>query len=217
MKVSTDACIFGAYTAVPETGNILDIGTGTGLLALMIAQRSLCKIDAVEIDEQSFLQAASNILKSPWSNRIHLYHADIRKFASRNKYDLIICNPPFFEKHLKSPSAQKNKAKHADQLSLEELMTVVKKHLKNPDGKFSVLLPAKITSHLLDTASRYNLYPEKQLLIRDNPSRPVIRAITQFSLYEKLYYTIEKLETKDNSGQYSEDFLKLLRPFYLYL
>ncbi|MEP7128610.1 MAG: methyltransferase, partial [Chitinophagales bacterium] len=117
MKVATDACILGAATPAPADGAILDIGTGTGLLSLMIAQKCSGRIDAVELDEGSFHQATSNVQNSLWKDRINVIHSDVRTFHPNKKYDLIICNPPFFENHFKSPFLQKNKAKHAVQLS----------------------------------------------------------------------------------------------------
>jgi tRNA1Val (adenine37-N6)-methyltransferase len=211
MKVSTDSCILGAYTPVPQQGNILDIGTGTGLLALMIAQRCACEIDAVEQDEESFLQAAENINHSLWKHRIHPFHSDIRSFSSVKKYNLIICNPPFFERHLKSVSVQTNKAKHADGLSLNDLIEVVTKFLNKQSGKLSILLPVKQSELFNVLAAKNDLQEERYLLIRDKVSRPVIRVISIYSHHKKTGKIREQLTIKDQYGKYTDEFTALLK------
>lgn len=216
MKVATDACILGAVTPVPEQGAVLDIGTGTGLLSLMIAQRCDCSIEAVELDEKSFKQAEKNIAASPWSDRIKIHHDDIRSFHPTQKYDLVICNPPFYENHLRSTSAAKNTAKHAAQLSFEELVDTVKRNLKE-DGIFSVLLPANISERFTGLCEAVELHPFQQVLIRDNEVQQIIRSISFLS-----FKTHPKTETilltiKDPAGNYSPQFTELLNPYYLHL
>lgn len=216
MKVATDACILGAVTPVPEQGAVLDIGTGTGLLSLMIAQRCDCSIDAVELDEKSFKQAEKNVIESPWSHHIKVHHADIRSFHASQKYDLVICNPPFYENHLRSISAAKNTAKHAAQLSFEELVDAIKRNLK-PDGIFSVLLPANMNEKFTGLCETAQLNIAQQVLIRDNEAQDIIRIITFFSF--KIQQKAESilLTIKDAAGNYSPQFTQLLNPYYLHL
>jgi tRNA1Val (adenine37-N6)-methyltransferase len=146
MKVCTDACLFGAWVADSAwslksgAGSVLDIGAGTGLLSLMLAQKTGALIDAVELDEDAAEQAAENFETTPWKDRLQVIRADARTVHLGRKYDLIISNPPFFENDLKSVDTRRNLALHSEALSLEELLGVIKKHLAD-DGQFAVLLP----------------------------------------------------------------------------
>ncbi|MEP6616520.1 MAG: methyltransferase, partial [Ginsengibacter sp.] len=139
MKVCTDACVFGGWLANKMTiigrdsQNFLDIGTGTGLLSLMVAQKSSVEIDAIEIEENAFVQARENFRSSPWSKVLHAIHGDVTTYPFRKKYDLIICNPPFYESDLRSPDDKKNQARHDESLRLDELVNVVS-NLLNSDG-----------------------------------------------------------------------------------
>ncbi len=221
MKVTTDACILGASFPVNLKGNVLDIGTGTGLLALMIAQRNECKIDAVELDEESFNQAKENVSASKWSNIINVIHSNIREFESVKKYDFVICNPPFFEKHLKSSHHKKNKARHADELSIAELLTAVQRLLSD-GGIFSVLLPESSSPKLLDLAAEKKLFPFKKIIIRDSIASKAISTIHHFSFHNsiaainKKSYDEVTLLIKDEASNYTSDFIELLRDFYLH-
>ncbi len=216
MKVSTDACILGAMTPVPEVGYILDIGSGTGLLALMLAQRSECEIDSVEIDMPSYLQAKSNFEGSSWGNRLHIFQSDIKNFSSHKKYDLIICNPPFYNKHLRSPSERKNMARHAGELSLENLFVVVKNFL-GPHGIFSVLMPASQSKRLITLASQNNLHLQQEILIQTTATKPFIRSINVFSFSINDNYKSKSLTVQDVEGKYTDDYSQLMEPFYLHL
>src|SRR5450755_4316837 len=131
MKVCTDSCILGAWTALRLQGakRILDIGTGTGLLPLMLAQKTDAYIDTIESDPESFIQAEENIRQSPWPDRIRVIEGDARQYFFQTKFDFIITNPPFYESDLRSPEQKKNKAKHAESLTLEVLMSIVRKIL----------------------------------------------------------------------------------------
>ena len=136
MKVCTDACLFGAWVANKielneiNADNILDIGCGTGLLSLMLAQKTKAQIDAVEIDKNAFEQAKENINLTEWKEQINIHHGSIIDFKSNKKYDLIICNPPFYENQLKSVDSARNKAMHATTLSYKDLIFVLKNKIK---------------------------------------------------------------------------------------
>src|SRR5215831_18097201 len=121
MKVTTDACILGASIPVPVYGKILDVGAGTGLLSLMMAQRTQCDIDGVEVDEESYRQAHENFQNSPWSDRLKIVHDDFKKFNPDYKYDLVITNPPFYENSYRSANPALNAAKHNDRLPFKDL------------------------------------------------------------------------------------------------
>lgn len=216
MKVSTDACLLGAVTSTPAEGKILDIGTGTGILSLLLAQRCHCMIDAAELDEASFRQAASNVAHSKWNDRIHVVHTDIRLYHSLTKYALIICNPPFYENHFKSPSSQKNKAKHAEHLSYQELLEAVKRNL-SADGVFSVLLPANCAERFMKQAVTFELHPHKRFLISEDDKQPFKRHIILFSQHPSTTITETALFIRDAEGNYSSSFRHLMHPYYLYL
>ncbi len=216
MKVSTDACLFGAITPVSENDSVLDIGTGTGLLALMLAQKCNCEIDAVERDAPSYSQAVTNVLMSPWSSRIKLHHTDIRLFHPGKKFSLIICNPPFFENHRRSSIAQQNTAKHADQLSFRELIEAVSKNLKS-DGLFAVLLPANIIEKFVMLSAMSSLHVLYHVYISNRESLQPKRVITIFSPEIQETKESNSIYIKDAGGNYSRQFRELLQPFYLHL
>src|ERR1700684_2120654 len=131
MKVCTDSCIFGAWTVKHLNGakKILDAGAGTGLLSLMLAQKSESQIDSIELDPDSAVQALENIMASPWSKRIRLLEGNVLYYPLRSEYDFIISNPPFFDSDLRSPMEKKNKAKHEETLKLDELIVFIRNHL----------------------------------------------------------------------------------------
>jgi len=217
MKVTTDACVFGSWVPVPS-GDVLDIGTGTGLLSLMIVQRSECIIDAVELDEESYLQASENVQQSSWSDRIKVIHADVRKFPPDRRYDLIICNPPFFRNHLKSPSsAERNKARHADDLSHEELIGIAIQLLNYPEGRLAVLLPEFNAAEMILLAAGVKLFPEATLTIVDRQGLPAISKALVFSFHGGKPVKDETLIIKNKQGNYTSDFISLLKDFYLHL
>lgn len=219
MKVCTDSCVFGAYIAQKigdKTINgkrILDIGAGTGLLSLMIAQKSSATIDAVEIEENSFFQTKENFISSPWNQRLHVYHSDITNWESAGKYDLIISNPPFFENDLKPENKNKTIAKHNDSLGFRDLMGSVKKHLQET-GRFALLLPFFRIEYFKGIAEENELYLEEQLLLKQTNSHSFFRGILLFGPTKKSIITRE-LSLKNNEGNYSDEFNFLLKDYYL--
>jgi tRNA1Val (adenine37-N6)-methyltransferase len=219
MKVCTDSCILGAYPNVSTKNNILDIGTGTGLLALMLAQCTQAKIDAIEIDEQAYHQAVENVVNSPWCEQINVFHQSIQDYtlAKTTQYDFIICNPPFFENHLKSGKVQTDTALHSASLNFDELLHSVNLLLL-PKGEFVVLLPEYQADVLAEKAKGYGLYPsQKQLIfnrLKDGKDERVFRMIQVFTHQEKKY-SIEKLYIRDAENAYTEQFKALLSAYYL--
>lgn len=216
MKVSTDACILGAFTPAPQAGYVLDIGTGTGLLSLMLAQRCQCEIDAIELDDASFMQATQNVYESEWKNRISVQLADIRTFHTDKTYDLIICNPPFFENHLRSGISRRNIARHADQLRFHELIAAVISNL-NPKGQFAVLLPSDFSERFISLSANAGLKVMQQVMIRDTALHQPFRTIIIFSLRNDQQPETTSLIIRDASGNYSRQFTTLLSPYYLHL
>lgn len=217
MKVCTDSCIFGAYAAVDGAKRILDIGTGTGLLALMIAQRSPAFIDAVEIDREAYQQAVENVKQSTWAERIAVFNQPIQAFAVRSSqpYDLIISNPPFYTNNLKRPLYSQNVALHSEELGLSELVILVSYLLKK-EGRFIVMLPPFESTALEESALQQKLFPSEKLHIYDRVGGKRIRVITTFAFSEQSCQE-DKLYIKDERDLYSEAFKNLLKEYYLHL
>ncbi|HTM90871.1 MAG TPA: methyltransferase, partial [Flavisolibacter sp.] len=163
MKVTTDSCFFGAWAAEEikneelKIKNVLDIGTGTGLLSLMIAQKNDVEIDAVEIDREASQQAKENVEASPWKNRIHIFNEDILSFQPAKKYDCVISNPPFYEKELNSEVLTKNIAHHSEQLTIAEVLKIIKAHL-NEGGIFFLMYPFKRNKEIEQLLTENELY-----------------------------------------------------------
>jgi len=217
MKVCTDSCIFGAFARYENPTRILDIGTGSGLLSLMLAQKYPCAIDAVEIDNNSARQALENFQNSPWKGQIALHHDSIQRFKEKNvyKYDLIVSNPPFFSNHLKSPDSKRNMALHNDELSFQELAEIAS-GLLSENGLLYILLPAYESELLNEEALKNSLYPTNKLWIYNTETKPVFRVITAYSATNAPCLE-DTLIIKDSSGNYSEDFKELLNDYYLHL
>ncbi|WP_462219081.1 tRNA1(Val) (adenine(37)-N6)-methyltransferase [Ferruginibacter sp.] len=219
MKVCTDACLFGAYIANEiqqlPVKNILDIGTGTGLLTLMLAQKTSATIDAVEIDAAAFTQGKQNIEQSPWREKIAIYNSDILQFQTNKKYDCIISNPPFFEADLKSGDEKKNFAKHDTSLTFTELLNFVTENL-SPAGFFSVLLPFRRSNYFEAEAAKINFNLIKKILIKQTPKHNHFRSILIFST-KKLETIQEEIIIKNEEGNYSTKFIELLKDYYLHL
>jgi tRNA1Val (adenine37-N6)-methyltransferase len=221
MKVCTDSCLFGAWVASliermeinPET--ILDIGAGTGLLSLMLAQKSGACIDAVEIEHNAFEQAAENAQASPWKNQIKIFNADIKKWNTPLKYDLIISNPPFYENDLLPEDDGKNISKHSTKLNLEELIVTAKERLSK-DGLLAILLPSRSTKIFENIVSRHSLFVKEKVEVKQTLSHNYFRAM--FLLEQRESPILKKeLTVKNNDCIYSDEFKFLLKDYYLYL
>jgi tRNA1Val (adenine37-N6)-methyltransferase len=216
MKVCTDSCILGAWTATRLKGSesVLDIGAGTGLLTLMLAQKNQARFDAIELDQNAFEQATENIKQTPWSNAIQLIKGDVRRHAFTHPYDFIITNPPFFESDLRSPSPEKNKARHDDALTFEELISVIQPLLK-PGGAFSILLPFHRTNYFEKLASAKGFFLEEKLLVRQSPAHEPFRSVLFFSNTKSPSVYMQELTIRDENGQETADLLRLLKDYYL--
>jgi len=221
MKVTTDGCLFGGIAAAKiqktkiNIQSTLDIGTGTGLLSLMLAQKLTTTIDAVEIDEATSSQAKENFAGSPWKDRLHIYNADILTFASDKKYDCIITNPPFFEDDLRSSDINKNNAKHDTALTLKQLLQAIDLHLKE-DGIFFILLPFHRVAYFEKEAAVFNFFPAEKINVRQMPTHDLFRTILLFTTKE-IPINIEELTIKENDNTYTAGFTELLKDFYLHL
>ena len=221
MKVTTDACLFGAWAAdlikneKLIINNLLDIGTGTGLLSLMLAQQTDVNIDAVEIDAAAFEQAKDNFSASPWKDRLTVYETDILNFRKENKYQLIISNPPFFENDLRSVDKKKNAAKHDSTLTLAGLLAVVSPLLTN-DGCFAVLLPYHRTDDFIKTAMDSGLNILQQTDVRQTTSHNFFRSMLLLTK-NKVETIYSEMSIKGGDNNYTQPFINLLKDYYLYL
>ena len=218
MKVCTDACLFGALVANEnlQIASCLDIGTGTGLLSLMLAQKNnRVKIDAVEIDTVAAIQAMENIAASPWKNRIQFFNEDILTFKSEKKYDCIVSNPPFFEDDLQSADKAKNDAKHNTSLNLLQLLQVVDKYLQ-PQGFFAVLLPCHRLEYFIEEAKKPGLFLTKQILVKHTLKHKFFRAILFFNRKET-ETQFQEIIIRDEAHNYTLQFAAALKDYYLFL
>lgn len=216
MKVCTDSCIMGAYLNLENATKVLDIGTGTGLLTLMLAQRfQNTNFTAIEIDESAYNQANKNFENSPWNNRISIENIDINDFKNEvnSKFDYIICNPPFYNNSLKSPNIQKNTAHHEGTLTQEQLINVVL-NLLNPEGKFSILLPVFEAEMFEKKALSNGLFKVDYLEVAHNEQKPIFRRIDTYS-YKNNKTNFSKLNIKNTDNEYSNSFIEILKDYYL--
>jgi tRNA1Val (adenine37-N6)-methyltransferase len=220
MKVCTDACLFGAWLGelvqdkITKVNNILDIGTGTGLLSLMLAQKTEADIDAVEIDYAAAEQAADNIEASPWKNRVQVIQGDIRNIHLGRKYDCIVSNPPFFENNLKSPDQQRNLALHSDMLRLDELLGIAHANLSD-NGSIALLLPYERGDECVDTARTNGLYLSERVNVRQSNKHGYFRSMLLFTTQKNEPVISEIMIRLDNN--YSPEFIHLLKDYYFHL
>lgn len=222
MKVTTDACLFGAWAAneirTKKVSNILDIGTGTGLLALMTAQKVKADIDAIEIDKAAAMQAMQNVKASLWKDHIAVVNADAKTFSFSKKYDAIISNPPFYENELKSDNAKKNIAHHNESLLLPELLSIIKTKLKS-DGRFFLLLPYKRNRKIKDLLLQHEFNVCQMILVRQSVNHDYFRIMMAGKLKtnEPGETMIDEISIWNDKQQYTQEFVALLKDYYLYL
>ena len=215
MKVCTDACILGAWSArrIRNEKKILDIGAGTGLLSLMLAQKTEALIDAIEIDPESAAQARGNITHSPWSDRVRLTEGDIRNCLLPGDYDFIISNPPFYESDLRSPEERKNRAKHNESLRLDELMVSIRSHLKET-GSYTILLPFHRSRYFEQLSLSNDFFLREKLDVRQTNAHLPFRSICLFSYQKPEQVSQKELIIKIENGKYSPEFNEMMNDYY---
>jgi len=217
MKVSTDGVILGAWTEPGDASTILDIGTGTGLIAIMLAQKSKSSIDAVEIEPHACSQAIENAENCPWKERITVTHSSFQEYSkhSNHKYDLIVTNPPFFSNSLKTPHNGRNLARHNDILPPEALLAGVDR-LLSPNGRFCLILPCIESSLFMVDAALYNLYCTRKTYVKPTPKKSISRVLMELAR-ERHKIQETDLIIQGEDGQYTENFALLTKEYYLFL
>lgn len=217
MKVSTDACLFGAWVAADagDALHVLDIGAGTGLLMLMVAQKNMAALDGIEIEPDCFVQLKENAEASVWRDRMTLIEGDAREHIFKLKYDLILSNPPFYEQQLKGPGSSRNKAMHSTELRLKELFDVVVSNL-DPRGKFAILLPHFREAEAISDAKERGLHVIKMVRVRHSRDHPWYRAMILFGWMESEVIK-QEITIHDAVGSYGKEFTVLLQDYYLTL
>ena len=215
MKVGTDGVLLGAWASVTRVQSALDIGTGTGLIALMLAQRTAdAQIHAIELDKAAYQQAGLNFAASIWTMRLNAVHADFKTYQPALKFDLIVSNPPYFNHSLKNPCDKKSLARHTDNLSYAELIKGAVKLLSDT-GRFSVILPASEKNNFKEIATQYNLKLNKALYVKPTPSKPPKRVLLEFSFLNIDEVEHELVIEEFGRHQYSEAYKQLIKEFYL--
>ena len=218
MKVCTDACILGAWFSdkMAQHATVLDIGAGTGLLMMMLAQRSQAGIHGIEIDEAAYQQLQENTRQNDWKQRLTVFQGDARSFQFPHKYDFIISNPPFFESDLLSANDREQIAKHSTLLTLDELLPVIASHLQ-PQGSFGILLPYHRWEYFDKLASQHQFYLSEKLVVKQSPKHAPFRTILHYTRAKVDFATTIDLTIQQIDRAYTPEFVELLKDYYLYL
>lgn len=218
MKIGTDGVLLGAWTPIPENVfSVLDIGAGTGIIALMIAQRSDAEqIDALEIDEEAYEQAVENFENSPWSDRLFCFHAGLDEFVEEpeDEYDLIISNPPFYTEDYKTENEQRDLARFADALPFEDLVEATDL-LLSENGIFSVIIPYKEEEKFIALAKDFDLFPMKITRVKGTPNSEIKRSLLAFSRNISENFPVDELIIETSRHIYTEEYISLTKDFYL--
>jgi tRNA1Val (adenine37-N6)-methyltransferase len=217
MKIGTDSVLLGSWTPlINNPYNILDIGTGTGVLALILAQRSTAEqIDAIEIDDEAFEQATDNFEASPWNDRLFCFHAGLDEFMDEpeDEYDLIISNPPFYTENYKPENTQRDLARFEDALPFEDLVEAADL-LLSENGIFSIIIPFKEEERFLALAKDFELYPLKITRVKGTPKTETKRSLLAFT---RILQTalIDELIIETARHQFTPEYIELTKEFYL--
>ncbi|WP_369769641.1 tRNA1(Val) (adenine(37)-N6)-methyltransferase [Flavobacterium sp. WC2416] len=218
MKIGTDGVLLGAWTSIENNPfSILDIGTGTGVIALMLAQRSQAEqIDALEIDEEAYEQSVDNFENSPWRDRLFCFHAGLDEFIEEpeDEYDLIVSNPPFYSEDYKTETDQRDKARFQDAMPFEDLIEAADL-LLSENGILSIIIPFKEEDHFLALAKESELYPMKITRVKGTPTTEVKRSLMAFTRNEISDFPIDELIIETARHIYTPEYIELTKEFYL--
>lgn len=218
MKIGTDGVLLGAWAPIENNPfSILDIGAGTGVVALMLAQRSNAEqIDALEIDEEAYEQSVDNFENSPWSDRLFCFHAGLDEFVEEpeDEYDLIVSNPPFYSEDYKSENEQRDLARFTDAMPFEDLIEAAAL-LLSENGIFCVIIPYKEEIHFIGLAREYELYPLKITRVKGTPTTEIKRSLLTFGRNENNNIATDELIIETARHNYTAEYIALTKDFYL--
>jgi tRNA1Val (adenine37-N6)-methyltransferase len=218
MKIGTDGVLLGAWTPIENNPKaILDIGTGTGIIALMLAQRSNAEqIDALEIDESAYEQAVENFESSPWSDRLFCFHAGLDEFVEEpeDEYDLIVSNPPFFSEDFRSENEQRDLARFQEAMPFEDLVEAADL-LLSENGIFSVIIPFHEEDRFIELCAEVELFPIKVTRVKGASNTKIIRSLLAFKRYELAVLTSDELVIEISRHEYTPEYIALTKDFYL--
>ena len=217
MKIGTDGVLLGAWTPlINNPYNILDIGTGTGVIALMLAQRTHAEqIDAIEIDDDAYEQATENFENSPWNDRLYCYHAGLDEFVEEveEEFDLIVSNPPFYTDEYKSGDEQRDNARFEDSLPFDELVEAADFFLSD-NGIFSLIVPFKEEEKILELTQKRALFPLKITRVKGTPTAEIKRSLMAFTRIEQ-QAIVDELIIEVGRHDYTPEYTALTKEFYL--
>ncbi len=216
MKVGTDGVLLGAWANCENARNILDIGTGTGIIALMLAQRSRAKIDAIEVDKTAGIQARENVEKSPWTSRINIINQSFQNYTNitKSKFDLIVTNPPYFQNSLLAPNDKRAVARHNSNLELDDIINGTNKMLTD-NGILSIILPYLEGAMFILKASEKELFCNRQTKVLPKPNHEPKRLLLEFTKKKKPLIEQEIIIELNKRHEYSEAYKNLTKDFYL--
>lgn len=218
MKVGTDGVLLGAWCPIDNNPfSILDIGTGTGIIALMLAQRSHAEqIDALEIDEDAYEQAVENFENSSWSDRLFCFHAGLDEFVDEpeDDYDLIVSNPPFYSEDYKTDNSQRVLARFQDAMPFQELVEAAGL-LLSENGIFSVIITYNEEERFIDLCAEAELFPVKITRVKGSHNTPIVRSLVAFKRYELAVLTADELVIETSRHVYTDEYINLTKDFYL--
>lgn len=220
MKVGTDGVLLGAWCEAPQARTILDVGCGTGLISLMLAQRMPAQIDAIDIDGSACIQAQENVERSPFAGRIQVFHRSLADYAceqaGKKRYDCIVSNPPYFVDSLKCPNPQRNMARHTDTLPLRQLIQD-SLSLLAPHGTLCLVLPFDQRDQLMDLSEKASLYLQKETIVYPTPTSLPKRLLVQLGKQPCGEPQTSRLVIEKERHQYTDEFTALAKDYYLYL
>lgn len=215
MKVGTDGVLLGAWAPVQNAKQVLDVGAGTGLISLQLAQRnSEVLVTSIEIDPAAAAQAEENIKSSPWSDRIKVVCCDFRDYHPENKFDLIVSNPPYFVDALRSPDSQRCMARHTGDLNYE-LLFGHSAHLLSEQGNVSIIIPSEVENTVVNTAWKYKLYAHHCLQVFTKPGKPCRRILLTFGRQDMRCLKNNLYIEGERHGQFTPEYVALTKDFYL--
>ena len=218
MKIGTDSVLLGAWCPIDNNPfSVLDIGSGTGILSLMLAQRSNAEqIDTIEIDEDAYEQCVDNFENSPFKDRLFCFHASLQEFVDEpeDEYDIIICNPPFYSEDYKTDDSKRDLARFQDALPFEELIDATD-ILLSENGIFAVIIPLKEEKRFIDLCAKAELFPVKVTRVKGSITTSVVRSLLAFKRYELAVLEADELAIEINRHEYTDDYINLTKDFYL--